>query len=119
MNIANRIDIQNHPEFSVISFFGYVDAATTEQARGIIAAKLPEECCNIIVDLGKVEFLDSHGVGLFVSLLKRVHRNRGRLFFAAAAAQPMAVLNIVGFNGALVTYSDTMQEAQEEMNKKG
>ncbi|MBU6475652.1 MAG: STAS domain-containing protein [Alphaproteobacteria bacterium] len=112
MNISNRIEIENSASSSVIRFFGFIDAAVTEEARGVIAAKIPEDCRNVIVDLAKVEFLDSHGVGMFVSLLKKAHKNGGRLFFIAAEGQPAAVLNIVGFNSTLVTYCQTLQQAR-------
>ncbi len=112
MNIGHKLEIELNDAFSTIRFFGYVDAATTEDARGVIAAKIPENSGNIVIDLAQVEFLDSHGVGLFVSLLKKAHKNGGRLFIISAEGQPASVLNIVGFNNTLVTYCENMQQAK-------
>ncbi|MFH1159154.1 MAG: STAS domain-containing protein [Pseudomonadota bacterium] len=111
MTTDSTLEIQNRPRFSVIRFFGFVDAGTVERARSVIDAEIPAGCPNIIIDLEKVEFLDSHGVGLFASLLKKVHGNNGLLVFAGASAQPASVLNIVGFNGSLVTYCEDLQHA--------
>ena len=93
MNINSILEVQNHPGFSLIRFFGFVDAGTVEHIKPVINAKLPADCSRIIIDLGKVEFLDSHGVGFFVSLLKKVHGKKGRLIFAGASNQPASVLN--------------------------
>ena len=119
MNIANQLEIHNQPGFSTIRFYGFVDAATTEEARAIITAKISPDCSNIIIDLSRVVFWDSHGVGLFVSLLKKVHKNGGCLLLAAAAGQPASVLNMVGFNSALVTYCENLQQAEERIQEKG
>ena len=111
MTTDNILEVQNLPQFSIIRFFDVVDADIVEKARIVIDAKIPSNCPNIIIDLEKVEFLDSHGVGLFASLLKKVHHNNGLLVFAGATAQPISVLNIVGFNGSLVTYCENLQHA--------
>jgi anti-sigma B factor antagonist len=111
MPAGNVFEIQNDPRFSMVRFFGYVDASTVQQIRPVLQEKIPANCVNLVIDLQRVEFLDSHGVGLFVSLLKRVHGNRGHLIFAGTGGQPAAVLHMVGFNGPLVTYCDTAAQA--------
>jgi anti-sigma B factor antagonist len=111
MNVNSVLEVQNQQGYSVIRFFGYVDAATVEQVKPVITAKIPPDCAHLIIDLEKVEFLDSHGVGLFVSQLKKVHNNHGKMVFSGATGQPASVLNIVGFNHALVSYCDDMPHA--------
>ena len=117
INNNNILEIQNYPEYSVIRFSGFVDAATIEHIKNIVNTKLPEQCRQIIIDLEKTEFLDSHGVGFFVSLLKKVHSHKGRLIFSGAIDQPASVLNMVGFNGSLVTYCDNIQKAVASLDK--
>lgn len=107
----NIFEIQNSTGYSIIRFFGDVDAGTVEQIRPVLQTGIPEFCPNIMLDLSKVDFLDSHGVGLFVSLLKRAHKNHGHLYIAASDGQPSAVLGMVGFNGTLVRYFGSAEEA--------
>lgn len=102
--LTQAYELQNRATYSLLSLHGELDAATVEQIRPALQAQLPESCAQIIIDLEKVSFIDSHGVGLFVSLLKRVHRRNGRLVLAGAAGQPAAVLKMVGLNGSLVSY---------------
>lgn len=111
MNVKSVLEIENHTEYSVVRFFGFVDAATVESIKPVVSEKLSKDCPAIIVDLTRVDFIDSHGVGFFVSLLKKVHSRRGRLIFVGAIDQPASVLNMVGFNTALVTYCDDMQKS--------
>lgn len=102
--ITQAYELQNRATYSQLAFSGDLDAATVEQIKPALQAQLPPDCAQIIIDLENVSFIDSHGVGLFVSLLKRVHRLGGRLLIAGAAGQPAAVLKMVGLNGALVSY---------------
>jgi len=117
MNINGILEIENNPWFSIIRLFGFVDAATVEHIKPVVNAKLPVDCVSIVIDLEKVEFLDSHGIGFFVSLLKKVHGGKGRLLFSGACDQPASVLKMVGFNSALVTYFDNIQQAREALEK--
>lgn len=108
---ANIFEIQNKPGYCVIRFFGFIDASTVEKTRTALQAGLPASCPNIVVDMAQVNFLDSHGVGLFVSLLKRVHVRGGKLVVVGAEGQPASVLQMVGLNNALVTYCKDANEA--------
>ncbi len=111
MMSGHMFEIQVRPQYALLRLGGFVDAAAAEQIKPVLQHQLPAGIGNIIVDLTGVEFLDSHGVGLFVSLLKRAHMNNGRLVLAGAAGQPGAVLQMVGFNGALVVYTRSMEDA--------
>ncbi len=109
---TSLFEIKNTPDFALIRFTGFVDASTVLQARPVVQSQVPASCANFVVDLSGVDFLDSHGVGLFVSLLKRAHLNRGKVVIAGAEGQPSSVLQMVGFNGALVAYCKTAEDAK-------
>ena len=108
---TRMVEIQNHPGFCVIRLEGSVDAAAIQRINLEVAVRLPPDCANIIIDLEKVEFLDSHGIGFFVSLLKKVYNNKGKLFLAGATAQPASVLDMVGFGGALIIHCEDAEKA--------
>ncbi|HYD18127.1 MAG TPA: STAS domain-containing protein [Patescibacteria group bacterium] len=113
MSITSRFEVKNTPLYALIKFIGFVDASTVLSARPALQQEAPPSCVNFVVDLSEADFLDSHGVGLFVSLLKRAHANRGRIVFAGATGQPESVLQMVGFNGELVTYVESLAAAEE------
>ncbi|MDY0008124.1 MAG: STAS domain-containing protein [Bdellovibrionales bacterium] len=111
MNIANIFEIQPTADYTVIRFYGFIDASTVQQIRPALQRQLPDYSANLIVDMREVGFLDSHGIGLFVSLLKQAHKNKGRMAFANTKGQPASVLKMVGFNGGLVSYCPTLNDA--------
>ena len=119
MTTEQMFQLQLAADYALITFRGQMDAATVQKIKPVLLAQLPVDISNIIVDLAKVEFLDSHGVGLFVSLLKRAHMHRGRLALAGAHGQPQSVLLMVGFNGELVTYCRDTREAKELFIEEG
>jgi len=118
MNVNNMFEIQQMPQYILIRFYGFIDASTVSQMRPVLQKRIPDTCRHIVVDLREVGFLDSHGVGLFVSLLKMAHKNNGRIVFAAAKGQPSSVLQMVGFNGGIVSYCQSIEEACAGFEKK-
>lgn len=108
---GNIFELNLRRHYAVVRFYGFIDAATVEMIKPALHAQLPEACANIVVDLEKADFLDSHGVGLFVSLLKRAHRLGGKMFIGGIEGQPASVLQMVGFNNTLVTYCPSAQDA--------
>lgn len=118
MTTNSVFEIQVQSQFTLVRFFGFVDAATVEQMRPSLQSQIPAQSRNIIIDLKDVSFLDSHGVGLFVSLLKQAHKNGGKVYLAAATGQPASVLRMVGFNGTLVTYCPNVNDVYVQLGKK-
>lgn len=111
MNASNIFEIRVERSYTLVRFFGFVDASTVQQIKPALQRQIPTQCKNIVIDLAKAGFLDSHGVGLFVSLLKQAHKNGGRIVFSGASGQPASVLKMVGFNGDIVTYSNDLEAA--------
>lgn len=116
--VKSAFHVRTAPSHAVITFSGFVDAASVEEAKPALQRLVPVTCPHIVVDLAGVEFLDSHGVGLFVSLLKRAHMNKGKLYFAGASGQPASVLNMVGFSGNTIVYCKTASEAEGLLETK-
>lgn len=103
------VAIERRPAQTIIRFMADLDAASVPACRSTIDAGLTEADTTFVIDIGKVEFIDSHGVGLFVSLLKKAHKKNGRLTFLNAQEQPLAVLKMVGFNTEIVDYRSTTE----------
>jgi len=109
------VELKKEAKYSIIKFFEFVDVSTIEKARPIIKEQLPKDTSIIAIDLSDTEFLDSHGIGFFVSILKKAHAKEGRLFFCGARNQPAAVLKMVGFNETLVTYCENVDEVEKHL----
>lgn len=48
--------------------------------------------CKFIFDLSKLDYLSSSGLRVFISLIKKVHENKGRIVFCAL---PPSVANLI------------------------
>ncbi len=101
-----NISIERKGNDTLIRFSQDLDAATVPEYRTAIDTNIDDKDIHFIVDISNVTFIDSHGVGLFVSLLKKAHNRHGKLSFQGAQEQPLSVLKMVGFNNDLVEYLD-------------
>lgn len=109
--LTQYYQLQNRDHYSLLAFSGDLDAHCVETIRPALLAQIQPQCRFVVIDLHQVAFIDSHGVGLFVSLLKKTQQNGGRLFIAAADGQPASVLRMVGLNNVLVTYCLSKEDA--------
>ncbi len=94
----------------ILHFRGNLDSVAIGQLKIVLDTHLSDDYQNVIMDLGDVEFLDSTGVSLLASLLKKTHARGGKVIVARADGQPRAVLEMVGFD-SLVAYTRDQEEA--------
>ncbi len=104
------VNISKCNQFIVITFLNDIDAFVVSEVKNNIKqiVKNDNGQRNVMIDLAKIEFIDSYAVGLFVSLLKILHKNNKKLIFAGASGQPQSILNIVGLNEDVVSFIDNI-----------
>ena len=105
------LTIERSANTTIIHFCNDLDAATVPECRALIDAHVTDADSRFVVDISSVSFIDSHGVGLFVCLLKKAHTRNGKLSIQGAQEQPLSVLKMVGFNNDLVEYIETCGKA--------
>ena len=71
--VVTRLD----PRRAVIGLPGRIDAASVPARREALAALSEEGVDRLVVDLGETTFLDSAGIAMLVSLLKRARTTGG------------------------------------------
>lgn len=77
--------------------------------RDAIAALLDRKKSSILLNLEKVEFMDSSGVGAVVTSLTRVNRAGGKLKGLHPSPMVAKVLKITGVYDLIEFYSDEKQ----------
>ena len=77
-----------------------------EELRRVCEADKP--CC--VIDMSKVSFIDSTGVGVLVGALKRAREHGGSLTIACPQPRVRRVFEITGLLGALPIY-DSLEAA--------
>src|SRR5690625_7692227 len=70
MNINLDIDLKENGLVKTISLSGEIDAYTAPTLKEALLPLTKEEDAEIIVDLDEVSYMDSTGLGVFISALK-------------------------------------------------
>ena len=98
MNIK-YVDIPNGD--LLIRLGGEMDAIGCTQARDELEQLGDYSDKHILLDLSRVTFLDSSGVGAIVFLFKRLKEKNGTLEIVGAQGQPQELLHLLRINSAI------------------
>jgi anti-sigma B factor antagonist len=83
LRLSGELDVQSCPELRPL-----LDTLATQQGR------------NVTVDLSELQLIDSSGVGVLVSLYKRVRSRGGTVKFVGVTAQPLAIFKLLRLDRA-------------------
>lgn len=89
---------------------GEMDMVMAEKLQKEVDAKLDEgEVKNLILNLEKVSFIDSSGLGVIIGRYKKIAAASGRMYIVGAKATVKKILILSGVN-KLVPIYDSEQE---------
>ena len=100
--------IYNLNETKVIALDGELDAHAVSELRGEFEA-LTESKQNLIIDLSKVHFVDSSGVGVIVFLYKRLLTLHLNLSLIGVNGQPAELFEMLHINRSINCYDTTYE----------
>ena len=105
-----RLDVSQRGEWSVVEVGGEVDVATAPRLREQLIALVADGRYRIVVSLEAVDFIDSTGLGVLISGLKRVRTHDGD--FAVVCSEPriLKVFEITGLD-AVFNVAPTIDDA--------
>ena len=83
-------------DFEVIEVGGEIDVYTAPKLREAIVAAVDAGHTNLIIDVQKVEFLDSTGLGVLVGGLKKVRAHDGSLDLVCTQERLLKIFRITG-----------------------
>ncbi len=66
-----RLDTVSNPECTVVLVRGEIDASTAPQLQAVVEG-LTEETSDLAFDLAELRFMDSTGLGVIASTIKRL-----------------------------------------------
>lgn len=98
---------------AVVVVAGEVDAHTAPEVRSALDDALERSLgggFRIIVDLTDVSFLDSTGLGVFVTTLKHVREREGSLDLVITSPRVLKVFTLTGLD-VLIPIHESLQDA--------
>lgn len=98
------IAIEDVDNISLIILSGEVDVYSAPKLRETIKDLVDEENFDIVVNLEKVDFLDSTGLGVLVGGLKRVKQHDGELGIICNQEKILRIFRITGLTKVFPIY---------------
>ena len=88
--------VSREPGYAVVSVAGKVDASTEQQFRDALTSVLVHGMPRIVVDLSRVTFMSSAGIGVLMGVRRVLADAGGSLVLAAPHGQVAQVLSMAG-----------------------
>ena len=82
-------------EVTVVQIEGTLDAVTAPEFRTLVDELVAESRKDITLELSGLRLIDSSGVGVIVSLFKRIRGNDGKVRIVGLRDQPRAIFRLL------------------------
>jgi len=105
-----EIEVARHDGFTVLSPRGDVDVTTAARLKEAMTEVLVAGDLDVMVDLGRVEFIDSTGLGALVGGRRRALALNGSFALICAEQHLLKVFRLTGLDKVL-TISGSVEEA--------
>lgn len=92
-------------ECYLVAVAGEVDAHSASELRAAVEAGVSPQV-RLVADLSDVTFLDSAGLGVFVTTVKKVQEQGGSLDLVVTSPRVMRVFELTGLDSMLTIYPD-------------
>lgn len=99
------LETRQEKDHTIIEVGGEIDVYTAPKLRERITELVDEGYRKIIIDLEKVEFMDSTGLGVLVGGLKRVRTNDGSLELVCTQERLLKIFRITGLGKVFAIHS--------------
>jgi anti-sigma B factor antagonist len=99
-------------DHTVLDVGGEVDVYTAPRLRERLVELVEQGAKHVVVDLSRVEFLDSTGLGVLVGALKRLRAVNGTLGLVCAHERLLKIFRITALDRVFALY-DTVEAATQ------
>jgi anti-sigma B factor antagonist len=106
MTIAHAMREQNGVTVFALQV-KHLDAMSVPTLRPAVEQLIDRGGIKVVLDMAFVEIIDSSGVGLVVSLFKRLRALGGALAITGVAGQPREIFQIMRLDKALSLFAST------------
>jgi anti-sigma B factor antagonist len=111
------LDIEKRDDIVVAHLSGELDIVGASSIGDAVAEAVPASARGLVVDMGRLEFIDSSGIAMLFGLARRLGGRRQELRLVARGGEPVQrVLELVEFDRAAPIY-ETVDEALSELSR--
>lgn len=111
------LEIEEVEDIVIAHVTGELDIVGASSTGEAIGDAVPTSAYALVVDLSRLEFIDSSGIAMMFSLARRLGGRRQELRVVARAGDPVQrVLELVEFDRAAPIY-ETVEEALAELSR--
>ena len=93
--------VSREPGYAVVAVAGKVDASTEQPFRDALTSVLAHGVPRIVVDLSRVAFMSSAGIGVLMGVRRVLADAGGSLVLASPHGEVAQVLSITGVAGVI------------------
>ncbi|HEX4014271.1 MAG TPA: STAS domain-containing protein [Candidatus Cybelea sp.] len=102
----------------VLNLRGSMDIATAPTVRAALTEAIDAGTAHLIVDLTRLEFLDSTGLGVLIGAHRRTAENNGSLRLVVSEGPISRLLNITGLVAVFAAYH-SLDDARRDRARLG
>jgi anti-sigma B factor antagonist len=107
MNDLAELTIDEQDALVIARITGELDVSMAPRMGEEIAVAVPTSARGLVVDFSELEFIDSSGVAMLFTLVRKLSSRRQDLFVVAPKNEPVTrVLEIVDFDKAAPVHED-------------
>lgn len=107
-----EIKTQHNEGVCTLALEGEVDVYTAPKLKESLVSAIEDGCVNVIVDMDKVSFIDSSGLGVLVSALRRARERDGAVRIVCGRDNILKIFRITGLDKVFPIFSN-MEEARD------
>ena len=96
----------------VIAVSGEVDVYTSPGLKREIGSALDDGCMDVVIDLERIGFIDSSGLGVLVSALRKVKEQGGTMRIVCTRESILKIFRITGLDKVFPVFA-TVEEARD------
>lgn len=96
-----RVDCSSEADTARIIADGEIDLATVNKLRSAVTELIAQGARHLTVDLDRVTYIDSSGLGMLIGAHKRMASSGGNLTIRCAQARVLRLLSITGLDRVL------------------
>jgi anti-sigma B factor antagonist len=102
--------------YLILDVAGEIDVYTAPQLRERLIALVEGGARQVVVNLDRVEFLDSTGLGVLVGALKRLRGVGGELLLVCAQERLLKIFRITGLDRVFTLYESVDAATTDDPN---